>query len=45
MVLGASQFPARLFPDLLDCRLDGSLYEPAVERSGQGAPRQGVFER
>jgi GntR family transcriptional regulator len=22
-----SQFPARLFPDLLDCRLDGSLYE------------------
>ncbi len=30
-----SQFPATLFPDLLDCRLDGSLYELLEERYGQ----------
>ena len=27
IVIEHSQFPARLFPDLLDCRLDGSLYD------------------
>ncbi len=27
IVIEHSQFPARLFPGLLDCRLDGSLYD------------------
>ena len=27
IVIEHSQFPAKLFPDLLECRLDGSLYE------------------
>jgi len=27
IVIEHSQFPAKLFPDLLDCRLDGSLYD------------------
>jgi GntR family transcriptional regulator len=35
MVLEHSQFPARLFGGLLDCRLDGSLYELLAERFGQ----------
>jgi GntR family transcriptional regulator len=35
VVLEHSQFPARLFPGLLDCRLDGSLYELLAERFGQ----------
>jgi GntR family transcriptional regulator len=35
MVLEHSQFAARLFPGLLDCRLDGSLYELLGERFGQ----------
>jgi GntR family transcriptional regulator len=35
MVLEHSQFPARLFPGLLDCRLDGSLYELLAGRFGQ----------
>ena len=35
MVLERSQFPARLFPGMLDCRLDGSLYELVSERFGQ----------
>jgi GntR family transcriptional regulator len=35
MVLEHSQFPARLFPGMLDCRLDGSLYELLSERFGQ----------
>ncbi len=30
-----SLFPAALFPGLLDCRLDGSLYELLEERYGQ----------
>ena len=33
-----SQFPARLFPDLLDCRLDGSLYE-LLQLRPAAAPR------
>jgi len=35
MVLEHSQFPAALFPEMLDCRLDGSLYELLEERFGQ----------
>jgi GntR family transcriptional regulator len=35
MVLEHSQFPASLFGDLLDCRLDGSLYDLLAERFGQ----------
>jgi GntR family transcriptional regulator len=35
IVIEHSQFPAALFPDLLDCRLDGSLYELLAERYGQ----------
>jgi GntR family transcriptional regulator len=35
MVLEHSQFPAELFPDMLDCRLDASLYELLEERFGQ----------
>jgi GntR family transcriptional regulator len=35
MVIEHSLFPAKLFPDLLDCRLDGSLYELLEERYGQ----------
>ncbi|MGB6458073.1 MAG: GntR family transcriptional regulator [Streptosporangiaceae bacterium] len=27
IVIEHSQFPAKLFPDLMDCRLDGSLYD------------------
>jgi GntR family transcriptional regulator len=34
MAIEHSQFPADLFPDLLDCRLDGSLYELLEERYG-----------
>jgi GntR family transcriptional regulator len=35
IVIEHSQFPAALFPDLLDCRLDGSLYELLADRYGQ----------
>jgi DNA-binding GntR family transcriptional regulator len=35
MVIEHSLFPAWLFPDLLECRLDGSLYELLEERYGQ----------
>ncbi|HEY1640771.1 MAG TPA: GntR family transcriptional regulator [Streptosporangiaceae bacterium] len=35
MVLERSQFPAALFPGLLECRLDGSLYELLADRYGQ----------
>jgi GntR family transcriptional regulator len=35
MVIEHSLFPAALFPDLLECRLDGSLYELLEERYGQ----------
>jgi GntR family transcriptional regulator len=35
MVLERSQFPVSLFPDLLSCRLDGSLYELLEDRFGQ----------
>lgn len=35
IVIEHSLFPAELFPDLLDCRLDGSLYELLEERYGQ----------
>jgi GntR family transcriptional regulator len=35
MVLEHSQFPAALFPGLLNCRLDGSLYELLAQRFGQ----------
>jgi len=35
MVIEHSLFPASLFPDLLECRLDGSLYELLEERYGQ----------
>jgi len=34
MVIEHSLFPAGLFPDLLECRLDGSLYELLDERYG-----------
>jgi GntR family transcriptional regulator len=34
MVLEHSRFPAALFPGMLDCRLDGSLYELLEERFG-----------
>jgi GntR family transcriptional regulator len=34
MVIEHSLFPAALFPDMLDCRLDGSLYELLEERYG-----------
>jgi GntR family transcriptional regulator len=34
-VIEHSQFPADLFPDLLDCRLDGSLYELLADNYGQ----------
>jgi GntR family transcriptional regulator len=35
IVIEHSQFPAELFPDLLDCRLDGSLYELLADNYGQ----------
>ncbi|MGO9504888.1 MAG: GntR family transcriptional regulator [Streptosporangiaceae bacterium] len=35
MVLERSLFPAALFPDMLGCGLDGSLYELLEERYGQ----------
>jgi GntR family transcriptional regulator len=35
IVIEHSQFPAALFPDLLDCRLDGSLYDLLAERYGK----------
>ena len=35
MVLEHSWFPAALFPDMLGCRLDGSLYELLEEKYGQ----------
>jgi GntR family transcriptional regulator len=35
IVIEHSQFPAAVFPGLLDCRLDGSLYELLEERYGQ----------
>jgi GntR family transcriptional regulator len=35
MVLEHSLFPARLFPGMLNCRLDGSLYELLDEKFGQ----------
>jgi GntR family transcriptional regulator len=35
IVIEHSQFPAALFPDLLDCRLDGSLYDLLAEKYGQ----------
>jgi GntR family transcriptional regulator len=35
MVLEHSQFPAALFPGMLDCRLDGSLYELLADRYGR----------
>ena len=35
IVIEHSQFPAALFPDLLDCRLDGSLYELLGDNYGQ----------
>jgi GntR family transcriptional regulator len=34
IVIEHSQFPAELFPDLLDCRLDGSLYELLADNYG-----------
>jgi len=35
IVIEHSQFPARLFPGLLECRLDGSLYDLLAENYGQ----------
>jgi GntR family transcriptional regulator len=35
IVIEHSQFPAGLFPDLLDCRLDGSLYDLLADRYGK----------
>jgi GntR family transcriptional regulator len=35
IVIEHSQFPADLFPDLLACRLDGSLYELLADNYGQ----------
>jgi GntR family transcriptional regulator len=35
MVLERSRFPAGLFPGMLGCRLDGSLYELLEEKFGQ----------
>jgi GntR family transcriptional regulator len=35
IVIEHSQFPADLFPDLLECRLDGSLYELLADNYGQ----------
>ncbi len=35
IVIEHSQFPAALFPGLLDCRLDGSLYDLLAENYGQ----------
>jgi len=35
IVIEHSQFPADLFPDLLECRLDGSLYDLLAENYGQ----------
>jgi GntR family transcriptional regulator len=35
IVIEHSQFPAELFPDLLECRLDGSLYELLADNYGQ----------
>ncbi len=35
MVLEHSLFPARLFPGMLSCRLDGSLYDLLDEKFGQ----------
>jgi GntR family transcriptional regulator len=35
MVLEHSWFPAEPFPDLLDCRLDGSLYELLEDKYGR----------
>jgi GntR family transcriptional regulator len=34
IVIEHSQFPAGLFPDLLDCRLDGSLYDLLADNYG-----------
>ena len=34
-MLEHSLFPAELFPGLLDCRLDGSLYELLEDKYGQ----------
>ncbi|HEY2638563.1 MAG TPA: GntR family transcriptional regulator [Streptosporangiaceae bacterium] len=34
IVIEHSQFPAELFPGLLDCRLDGSLYDLLAENYG-----------
>src|SRR5947207_9605270 len=39
IVLEQSLFPAAVFPGLLPCRLDGSLYEPLEARDGQRPPR------
>lgn len=41
LAIERSVFPASRFPDLLDCRLDGSLYELLDQRYG-GAPRRAV---
>ena len=41
IVIEHSQFPAALFPGLLDCRLDGSLYELLDEKYGQRPHRAG----
>lgn len=35
IVIEHSQFPADVFPDLLECRLDGSLYELLADNYGQ----------
>jgi len=35
IVIEHSQFPAALFPDLLECRLDGSLYDLLADRYGK----------
>jgi GntR family transcriptional regulator len=35
IVIEHSQFPASLFPDLLECRLDGSLYDLLADRYGK----------
>src|SRR5256886_3497956 len=39
IVLEQSLFPAAVFPGLLQCRLDGSLYELLETRCGQRPPR------
>ncbi len=51
LVLEHSQFPAAVFPGMLRCRLEGSLYELLEVRYGQrphrrpGAPRAGDRQR